>query len=286
MYKKKGRKKKIPRRNIILAVIVLFALVFGLVANIMTTNRELTIFEKAIKDSVLIVENALTAPVRFINNAFSDRTSNRDIRNQFREMERRAERTDLIIAERDDLRRQIRELQSLLELNNSLSDYELVNATVINRNLGYWFDTITINKGERHGIVNGNAVIVDRGLVGRVTTTSLFTSTVRLLTTSSTLEKISVRIGDDANYVYGLLTRFDSRTGNYIIEGIAEHVDIANGALVSTTGMGDIFPSGILIGRVVGISTDHFDLAKIIEVRPDVDFNGLRYVSVLKRADS
>ena len=54
--------------------------------------------------------------------------------------------------------------------------------------------------------------------------------------------------------------------------------------MVTTTGMGDIFPSGILIGTVKRVSTDNFDLARTVEVEPYVDFDDINYVTILKRS--
>lgn len=281
--KKRKSKNKLQKRNIILISLLVFALITGLIANIMTTNRKLTIFEKAIKDSVLFVEQVITSPVRFVKLFIEENKDLKNFRIAYRNMEAKVESIDRIMAEKDDLEHQLKELQNLLELTTTLSDYEPVNATVINRNVGYWYDTITIDKGETHGIESGMPVIVSKGLIGKVTKTSLYTSTVKLLTADTIDEKISIRIGTNEEYSYGLLTGYDYKTGNYIIEGIADNVNIFEGYQVTTTGMGDIFPSGILIGKVVDIRTDNFDLARIVEVKSDIDFDDLNYVSVLKR---
>ena len=55
------------------------------------------------------------------------------------------------------------------------------------------------------------------------------------------------------------------------------------GDYIYTSGLGGVFPAGILIGKVSEITTDSYDLAKIIKVQPTVDFTDINYVSVLKR---
>ena len=50
-----------------------------------------------------------------------------------------------------------------------------------------------------------------------------------------------------------------------------------------TTGMGDMFPSGIQVGKVTKVTTDNFDLSKVVEVEASVDFDDIDYVTVLKR---
>ena len=96
-------------------------------------------------------------------------------------------------------------------------------------------------------------------------------------------EEESCKLED--KYVYGLLVGYNKDNQTYKIEGISENDDIEINSYVTTTGLGNNFPSGILIGKVSGVTTDSFDLTKIVEVKSDVDFNDLVYVRVLKRND-
>ena len=53
--------------------------------------------------------------------------------------------------------------------------------------------------------------------------------------------------------------------------------------MVTTTGLTDYFPSGILIGHVAKVVKDEYDLNSIIEVTPSVSFNDISIVTVLNR---
>ena len=53
--------------------------------------------------------------------------------------------------------------------------------------------------------------------------------------------------------------------------------------MVTTTGLTDYFPSGILIGHVSKVVKDEYDLNSIIEVTPSVSFNDVSIVTVLNR---
>ena len=176
-------------------------------------------------------------------------------------------------------------LSKMLELNQTLSKDSYLNATVINRNLGYWYNTVTIDKGSKNGVEVDMPVVVSEGLIGKVSKVTNFNSTVKLLTSDDVNNKISVKINVDGKNVYGLLSGYNKETGNFIVEGIADNTEIKKDSFVMTTGMGDIFPSGILVGKVASITTDNFDLAKTVEVKSDVNFDDIRYVTILKRID-
>lgn len=185
--------------------------------------------------------------------------------------------------ENEELKKQLDDMKELLNIDETIAEYSYLNANVISRNIDYWNDTVIINKGEHDGIESGMPVVVGMNLVGKVISTSTFNSTVRLLTATNIVDKISVKINNNGNYIYGILNGYNIETGTYIIEGISQNVDIENDSIVTTTGMGDIYPSGIVIGNVTGITTDTFDLSKILEVKSNVDFDNINYVTVLRR---
>ena len=193
---------------------------------------------------------------------------------------------DSVVAANDNLKDEVSKLKKTLDLNTVLSDKVYKNATVINRNIDYWYDEVTIDKGKVDGIKKNMAVINNDGLIGKVSTVSNHVSTVKLLANENMSDKISVKIKVKDSYVYGLISKYSSKNNTYTVEGISENIDIPKGADVVTTGMGDTFPSGLLVGHVTKVTTDNFDLSKVALVKASVDFNNIDYVSVLKRKDS
>ena len=185
---------------------------------------------------------------------------------------------NILKAENEELKENIKNLKDLLGLKTILSEYEKINATVIDRNLGYWYDTLTIDKGSNDGIIKNQAVITTKGLIGYIHNTSYTTSTVKLIT-SKLENKISVKIKNNDSYTYGLLTQYEN--GNFIIEGITEDVKIDS--IVTTSGLGNGFPEGIYIGKVSEVNKDNFDLIKNLKVKSDLNYDLISLVSVLKK---
>ncbi len=280
MYKKNRKNKK---NKIIIVCVLIFCLIVGFIVNVVITDRELTIFEKTIKDSVLTVQKILGYPIEFFTNKISENKEKNKMYEEYLNLKQENENNIHYKYENDELKKQLEEMKSLLNINNALSEYTQLSATVINRDLGYWYDTITINKGEHDGVTIGMPAVVGEGLIGKVISTTTFNSTIRLITATDVVEKISVKIQTDDDYVYGILSSYDSETKTHIIEGISQTDQIENGSIVTTTGMGDIFPAGVIIGKITGVRTDTFDLSNVLEMKSEVNFDNINYVTLLKR---
>lgn len=181
--------------------------------------------------------------------------------------------------ENNALKKEIKELKNLLELKNT--NYKLKYASVISRNTKDYFEEVIIDVGKKDGIKENLAVITKDGLIGKIIKVTNKTSTVRLITSSNIYNKISVNIEADNKIVTGIITSYDSLTNSLTIEGITENVNIQTGSLVTTTGLSDIYPSGILVGRVSRVMKDNFDLAYILKVEPTENLSSFHYVAVI-----
>jgi len=124
------------------------------------------------------------------------------------------------------------------------------------------------------------AVITSDGLIGTISKVSNLNSVVKLLTTDDINNKISVKIKVNNDYLYGLMVGYDKKTKCFIVEGIADNKEIPKGSVVTTTNFNDI-PGGILIGNVEKIKKDNFDLSRTLLVRSNVNFDNIKYVTVL-----
>ena len=280
-----NKRNKIEKKYILLGVVIGIVVLLVIVSSIVNSKRELSPVEMAIKDTVLLVEKVAYAPIRFVKDKVDEITKLHNIYEEYQILENKIGETDSIKAKNLELADEVDKLSKMLELNQTLSKDSYLNATVINRNLGYWYNTVTIDKGSKNGVEVDMPVVVSEGLIGKVSKVTNFNSTVKLLTSDDVNNKISVKISVDDKNVYGLLSGYNKETGNFIVEGIADNTEIKKDSFVMTTGMGDIFPSGILVGKVASITTDNFDLAKTVEVKSDVNFDDIRYVTILKRAD-
>lgn len=281
MYGKKG----FDKRYLLIIIVVVIALLLVIVSVALNKNRNLNPIEKLVKDSGTFIINVVSAPVNLIKNVASTNSDKKDVYEKYKKLKAKEEQINSVIADNDNLKDEVNSLKKQLELNTILSDKVYKNVTVINRNVGYWYTEVTIDKGKTEGIEKNMAVVNYKGLVGVVTKVSNYVSTVKLLANENMTDKISVKIKVNDRYVYGLISNYNSKNNSYTVEGISENIDIPTNSEVVTTGMGGTYPSGLLVGNVTKTATDNFDLSKVAIVKSSVDFNDITYLTVLKRKD-
>ena len=147
----------------------------------------------------------------------------------------------LNLLKKDNLR--LRENLSLQKLSNSDS----ISAAVISRKTGSWWRQIILNKGSKDGVEIGSTVIGPGGLLGIVNSTSLFTSSVKLLT--SPASKVGVWI--DRTQINGLLVGVADDFPTLIL--YSKNADIEVGDFVSSSPASTLLPPNIPIGIVKSV---------------------------------
>ena len=268
-------------KYVILVVLFIIAFLLCITVSSIKSERKLTFIESAVKDSALFVGKVIYTPFGFIKDKVNDLTDLVNIKKKYDKLKKKQDYVNSLEAENISLKQEIVNLKKLTGVEEVLSLYKYENATVISRNYDTWYDSITIDKGSKNGLKIGNAVTSNGVLIGKVTKVSNFTSEVKLLSTDTLSNNISVEFIIDDKEVYGLLTRYDSNDKVYIVEGISDDVKIKVGTKVITSGLTDSFKKGIIIGEVDDLSTDSFDLTRILKVKPATNFDNINYVSVI-----
>lgn len=179
---------------------------------------------------------------------------------------------------------QISELKSMLDLKTINNEYYYVSATVLSRSPETYNNLLTLDVGTKDGVLDNQAVITASGLIGKIINVSEHTSVVKLLTTSDGKNKVSVKILiNDSNTADAILEKYDANEKAYYVVLLNANTTITEGMQVVTSGMGGVFPSGLLVGTVAKIEEIPNAISMKIFVKPSADFNDINYVKVVTK---
>lgn len=205
----------------------------------------------------------------------------------FEDMKQLKKENDELRAKLDELERDSRDLNRLREENKMLretlnlkdqfSDYESIGGNIIAKDVGNWFNIFTIDSGTKDGVVIDSPVITSKGLVGSVYQTGPLSS--KVISIIDVESAVSAMVSNYIVIVRGDITLKDQ--GLLRMDRIPVELDLKVGDTVETSGVGGIFPKGILIGKVKEIRQGSTELSRYAVVEPAVDFRRLREVFVL-----
>jgi rod shape-determining protein MreC len=168
---------------------------------------------------------------------------------------------------------QYQRLQRLLNFRDQ-TPLDVVAAEVIGRNSNSWTEIIYINRGTRDRVAKGLPVVTHDGLVGQVVHAAPTLSQVMLLT--------DFRSGVDALVQRTRASGVVAGRGRNVAElrFLPVGVDLQLGDRLISSGMGGVFPKGLIIGEVKDIHRNGRQTQQV-EIQPSVDFSHLEEVLVL-----
>jgi len=164
-------------------------------------------------------------------------------------------------------------LRKLLEFATPLGQHT-VAARVIAADASSWFSTVMIDRGSKDGLKEGMAVITDQGVAGRIVTCASNSSRVLLIVdASSRVSTLSERTRSRG------VSRGDGENLSFDYVPLTD--DVKEGDIIVTSGLGDAFPKGLVVGRVIAVARRGFDMFQTIRIEPAVDLSRIEEVLVV-----
>jgi rod shape-determining protein MreC len=260
-------------KTIIFIVILLAAILIVLSYNLKQKSPA-GLINKVVLEVAAPVQNILNASVKSVSDAWSSylflvgiEEENKNLKKKINELNAQS-----LLYQEGYLEAQ--RLRNLLALKDDYN-FKIVTARVIGREQVTLSKTILINKGTAHGLSAGMPVLAGSGLVGRVIDVSWHAAKILLLIDeSSNIDAIVQR-----NRAQGIIRGAGSR--GYILKYISKTQDVEEGDVIISSGIGGVFPKGMMIGQVNHVDQQEAGLFLKINVAPSVDFSKLEEVLVL-----
>jgi rod shape-determining protein MreC len=263
---------------LLVSIIVLVALIgFSL-----RDRSKLTWPEQFVRDTTGWFQSLVSRPANYLAGFFENLQDLQNTYEENEELKTRVEKIASLEAEIQELKKDNKELRDVLDAKQTLRDFEPLPATVIGRNPDRWHEIMIINKGKTDGIEKNMAVVTATGLVGKVKSVNQFSSTVQLLSAMDPKNRISAVIQGEKD-VYGFVQGFDAKKKLLMVKAIPSSEKIEKGQTVITSGMGGVFPKGLIIGKVEEVKPDQYGLNQTALIKPGADFYDIENVIVIKR---
>lgn len=140
---------------------------------------------------------------------------------------------------------------------------------------GPWFRSVIISLGGRDGLAVDQAVVHERGVVGRVADTTPNYARVLLATDfNSSIDAFVQR-----TRMPGILNGAGARLMR--LNYVQKDEDVRPGDLIVTSGMDGFFPRGLPLGTVSRVDREGVGMFMTVEVIPQVAFDRLEEVMVI-----
>lgn len=174
------------------------------------------------------------------------------------------------------------ELRNALNLKEQFHDYTFVGANIVAIDPGNWFNIFKIDLGKKDGVnIDFPVVTSSKGLVGRVFTSDLTSSKVlTIIDEDSAVAGWIAKTGGGHVIVRGDVTLKEQ--GLCRMDYIPLDVDVQVGDTIETSGLGGIYPKGIVIGKVKEVRKTNSEMNRYAIIEPAADFKRLEEVYVLK----
>ncbi|MBL7084972.1 MAG: rod shape-determining protein MreC [Candidatus Omnitrophica bacterium] len=253
--------------NPIAKLLVLSGLIFALVAFYIPLS-------KYIKPAILSV---LSPSLKFCEDISSNARQFFVFQDLIEENKRLKDEIDNLTAQLVQLQEAWQEnqrLRGLLSLPKSKS-FQTRTAFVIGKDSSNLTSTVMINKGTLNGVKKGMPVVLGAGLVGRVIEVSPNTAKVILIVDFNSKIPAKIAGSREEGVVFGNF----SKRGNLCKMKYIQKAQV--GDEVISSGLGEIYPKGLLIGKIVAVEEGENRLYKIAEIQPKVNFSTMEEVMVI-----
>ena len=186
-------------------------------------------------------------------------------------------RNEQLAAENVALRNRL----SAMESDENGGSYTYRSAKAVQMTTNRLHNYITINRGSKDGIVRGQGVRNEEGVVGIIKTVGQNYSVV--LPVINTNSNISCRF---AKNDYAGILRWDGKDNRFaLLTDVAAHMVVNPGDTIVTSGLSPVFPEGIAVGIVESSVLKDGDSYYTIRVRLSTNFKRLKYVEVVQNKD-
>ena len=271
LFKKKG--------FILILVTVLLIIIMGVAS---TFESFSSFISNVISVPLTPIQKFFSSIGREVDNVISYFKDSKTMKEENEDLKERVEKLEQENRELKNLRTKNEELREALNLKGLFDDFEIIGANVIAKDPGNWFDIFKVDVGTGDGVtVNCPVLSGGNGLVGRVFESQHTSSKIiTIIDGDSVIDGWIAKEKGGSVRIRGDMGLMDQ--GLCIMDYIPLEVDVSVGDVIETSGLGGLYPKGIVIGKVIEVRNVKSEFKRYAIIEPAVNFKKLEEVFVLK----
>ncbi len=271
LFKKKG--------FILILVTVLLIIVMGVAS---TFESFSSFISNVISVPLTPIQKFFSSIGREVDNVVSYFKDSKTMKEENEDLKERVEKLEQENRELQILRTKNEELREALNLKGLFDDFQIIGANVIAKDPGNWFDVFKVDVGAGDGVtVNCPVLSGGNGLVGRVLESQHTSSKIiTIIDGDSVIDGWIAKETGGSVRIRGDMGLMDQ--GLCIMDYIPLEADVSVGDVIETSGLGGLYPKGIVIGKVIEVRNVNSEFKRYAIIEPAVNFKKLEEVFVLK----
>lgn len=262
-----------------ISICIIAVLLLGMLTISSVERGKVTVFEDFVGIIITPIQNIVTTIATKSGNfiaVFSDhdklKEQNEQLKQQVNALSEQLRNSQKYMLENE-------ELKSALGVKNENPSFTFCPAIVVASDQSGYSYMVTLNKGSIDGIKKRDVVMSNGAVAGYVSevgttwckVTTILDSSCEMGVIISRTQDIGVLEGD-----FALATN-----GNCKVSYLENNVQLNSGDSVVTSGIGGIFPAGLLIGNVQEIKPETHGISQYAVTSPAVDISTLKNVLVI-----
>ena len=268
-----------------LAIAIFLAVLLSVLAIVTSGQRvKLTALEGAAGEVITPVQGFMYRIATSVSKFFRSIGERRQLAAKYEELKDRVVQLEQQQLKMNETVRENERLRTLLDFKEDRDLFTVTGVRITGKDPGNWFNTLTVDKGSKDGIIVNMAVVTDKGLIGRVTDVGSHWSKVRTIVDGQSSVSALIERTRDNGMVKGNNT-LTFEDGLCQMINLPLDSDVVAGDRIITSGLDGIFPKGINIGEVVEVSSEKRETYKTAIVKPDADFMRIEEVLVIRRVN-
>ncbi len=267
-----------------ISICIIATLLLGMTVLDTASNGHLSFLENLAGTFVTPIQNFCATIAKYSGNFVRAYTEYDALAQENSKLKSELASAGALIRDAEEYAKENQSLKAMLGIAESHTDFEFAACLVVGSDQNGYSHTLTLNKGSADGLQKKDLVMTADGVVGYINELGLTWSKVTtVLDSSCEIGAIVTRTQDIGvlDWDYTL-----SEDGLLKLAYLDTSVVLTGGDAVETSGVGGVFPKGILLGRVRELRTESHGISQYAVLEPAVNVEQVSTVFVITNFES